>query len=110
MAEHGADRAVHVADRELERRRARRRSMAGGAELDQLLVECPVEAVVLLRALWRAGVRRRRPARGGWGTGRARRLPVVDGVGGVEALGLADRLLEACGSRARRGARGPPRR
>ena len=94
VAEHRADRAVDVADRQLERDRLTVLERAL-AQLDQRVVERPVEAVVLgLRAvpvldrLVELGhVQDRREVE-------ARRLPVLDRLAGVEHLGVADRLGE----------------
>ena len=91
MAENRADRAVHIADRQLERdrRSVLQRTLA---QLDERLVERAVEAVVLaLRAVPVLFPRR-------LGHVEDRReveplgLPVVDRLTGVERLDMADRF------------------
>ena len=92
VAEQGSDRAVDVADRRVDRDGTAVLQGALG-ELDQRLVECKFEAVVLLLPLV--------PPRlaGDLGQMENRRevepfsLPVVDGFGGVEHLDLADGLI-----------------
>ena len=111
VAEHRADGAVDVADR---RTRARHRGavvdgVAGGG--DELVVEGLLEAVVLARPCGGCPSRRgcRTSARIGLRS-RPEAFQWLIGLGGVEVPDLADRPPRCCGSRARRGARAPPRR
>ncbi len=98
VAEHGADGPVDVADRDLGADRLGRLGGLGvqrvGGELDQLVVEGLLQTVVLLdqgvadRALGQLRhVEERLQVE-------ALRLPVRDGLGGVEELGVADGLLD----------------
>ena len=94
VAEHGADRAVHVGDRGREPdRRAGVERLA--AHHDQLLIERLVQTVVLARTAVQVLVHERR-----FGLVQDRRqvqlvgLPVLGGLGGVQRVDLADRLVE----------------
>ena len=82
----------------LERRRAL---------LDERAVERLVEPVVLADDLVEVGALGQRRAVQDRREVEAGGLPVVDRVGHVEHLDVADRLGQACGSRARPAARGP---
>ena len=110
VAEHRADGAVDVADRHLQPDRAAVGERALG-QLDQRVVERPVQAVVLAVTGACAGRRRRRSGTCSIGV---RSSPAafqcVDRRRGVEQLGVADRLLERAEARARPGTRAPPRR
>ena len=71
VAEHRADRAVHVANRERRARPASRCSSASRALRDQLVVERVVQPVILLDDLAARRVGRRPPAGRGWPRSRA---------------------------------------
>ena len=94
MAEHGADRALGVADRQLDRDRAAVFERVG-AQADQFDVEVLLEVVLLRRVRLRRGSSSAKS--GPTSTGDRSRpvgLPVVDGAVDVEQLGVADRLVE----------------
>ena len=110
-AEHGADGAVHVADRQLDLHRLAALERGRGERDAARWSSAVLEPVVLrLRAV--AGLAVVRVL--GHGEDRreveAVRLPVVDRRAGVEHLDVADRLGDRAEARARRGTRAPPRR
>ena len=109
VAEHRADGAVDVADGEPGGHRGAVVDRVAGRG-DELVVEVLLELVVLGDGVVRAravgavhlGQDRAEVEAGG--------LPVVDRLGGVERSGSGRSPPRCCGSRARRGARAPPRR